>query len=80
MLDRSRTVNFKLRHYPYLGMLDTMGAVNYCELQMHVGDGRELLVTVQRLERPTPHQLRVETQARLDALLLQIAAGEVGDA
>jgi len=69
----------KIMAEAYLGMLDTMGAVNYCELEMHVGDGRKLLVTVQRLERPTAHDLRLAAEAKFDALLLQVAAGQTGD-
>lgn len=63
----------KIMAEAYIGMLDTMGAVNYCELEMHVGDGRKLLVTVQRLEKPTAHELRIAAEKRLDDLVSSVA-------
>ncbi len=59
-------------------MLDEHNAVNYLEMQLHYGKdpeyrfGNDFLVTVQRAEKPTPHELRKAADAevvRLKALL-----------
>lgn len=59
-------------------MLDEHHAVNYLEMQLHYGKdpayrfGNDFIVTVQRAEKPTPHELRKAADkevARLKALL-----------
>lgn len=49
------------------GVLDGHGASNYVEMEMVDGaNGDAFTVTVRRRERPTPHELRQQAEARAD--------------
>ncbi|MFD9781999.1 hypothetical protein ACFWZS_31395 [[Kitasatospora] papulosa] len=56
------------------GVLDGHGASNYVEMEMTDGQtGQGYTVTVQRRERPTPHQIRQQAEARADEVLRIVA-------
>ena len=55
--------------------LDGCGAENYCEIQAyHREKHKDFLLTVQRLERPTPHDKRMEAEQALTRATGQLAA------
>lgn len=55
--------------------LDGCSAENYCEIQAyHREKHKEFLLTVQRLERPTPHDKRLEAEQALTRATEQLAA------
>lgn len=55
--------------------LDGCSAENYCEIQAyHREKHKEFLLTVQRLERPTPHDKRMEAEQALTRATEQLAA------
>ncbi|MFJ8446860.1 hypothetical protein [[Kitasatospora] papulosa] len=57
------------------GVLDGHGASNYVEMEMVDGStGDAYTVTVRHRERPTPHQFRVQAEARVDEVLRIVAA------
>ncbi|MGW1219495.1 hypothetical protein ACWD6O_34495 [Streptomyces californicus] len=54
------------------GALD--GATNYVEMEMTDGStGEGFTVTVRRRERPTPHELRQQAEARVERLTAELA-------
>ncbi|KQX27507.1 hypothetical protein ASD97_24715 [Streptomyces sp. Root63] len=54
------------------GVLD--GATNYVEMEMTDGStGEGFTVTVRRRERPTPHELRQQAEARVEELTAELA-------
>ncbi|WP_404974764.1 hypothetical protein [[Kitasatospora] papulosa] len=56
------------------GVLDGHGASNYVEMEMTDGKtGEGFTVTVRRRERPTPHELRQQADARADKLAAELA-------
>ncbi|MET8841475.1 hypothetical protein ABZW67_15445 [Streptomyces rubiginosohelvolus] len=58
------------------GALD--GATNYVEMEMTDGStGEGFTVTVRRRERPTPHELRQQAEAKVTDLEAQLAEYEV---
>lgn len=55
--------------------LDGCSAENYCEIQAHHREKRkDFLLTVQRLERPTPHDKRLEAEQALTRATEQLSA------
>ncbi len=54
-------------------LLDARDVVNYIEMQFRAPAGKELVCTVQRYERPTPHELRVKAEAERDESLATLA-------
>ncbi|MFE0079203.1 hypothetical protein [[Kitasatospora] papulosa] len=56
------------------GVLNGHGASNYVEMEMTDGKtGEGFTVTVRRRERPTPHELRQQADARADKLAAELA-------
>lgn len=54
---------------------------NYCEMTAKSIDGVDVVITYQRMDRKTPHQLRVEAEAERDQLRAELAkARELLDA
>jgi hypothetical protein len=63
-----------LQHILAAGMVGMLGdAMNYVEMRLRDADGKEYLLTVQRGERPTPHELRRSAEAERDALTAELA-------
>ncbi|MGW1433103.1 hypothetical protein ACWD6K_31345 [Streptomyces sp. NPDC002431] len=57
------------------GVLDGHGATNYVEMEMTDGaTGEGFTVTIRRRERPTPHELRQQAEARVEELTAELAA------
>ena len=53
----------------FLAVLDeTDGATNYVEITLADKSGRRVIVTIQRWDGKTPHELRRQVQSELDAL------------
>lgn len=53
-------------------MLDESHAVNYVECEMKAAGGPRYLFTIQRYQKPTPHQLREQAEAERDVALAAI--------
>ncbi len=52
-----------------LRLLETDHPGNYCEMTASASDGTPVVITYQRSDRPTPHDLRLEAETQRDAAL-----------
>lgn len=57
-----------------LQLLEADHPGNYCEMTASASDGTPVIITYQRGDRPTPHDLKVQAEAQRDATLGRVEA------